>query len=94
MVENTKLGIMYKENKVKMVSKEEYIERVITFLEYLHEDILIQRIFGRAPEENTLFVNWNESWWKIRDEIVDEMVKGTQDRGMKCDYLNGKAIKG
>lgn len=93
VVENTKLGIMYKENKVKMVSKEEYIERVITFLEYLHEDILIQRIIGRAPEENTLFVNWNESWWKIRDEIVDEMVKRNTRQGMKCDYLNGKAIK-
>lgn len=93
VVENTELGRRYKEGKVTLVSKEEYIERVITFLEYLKKDIVVQRIIGRAPEENTLFVNWNESWWKIRDEIVNEMMKRNTRQGVKCNYLNGKAIK-
>ncbi|HHV45803.1 MAG TPA: TIGR01212 family radical SAM protein [Tissierellia bacterium] len=93
VVENTELGRRYREGNVTLVSKEEYIERVITFLEYLKEDILVQRIIGRAPEENTLFVNWNESWWKIRDEIVDEMLRRHTKQGAKCNYLNGKAIK-
>lgn len=93
VVENTELGRRYKEGKVNLVSKEEYVERVITFLEYLKEDIIVQRIIGRAPEENTLFVNWNESWWKIRDEIVNEMLKRNTRQGAKCNYLNGKAIK-
>jgi len=93
VVENTELGRRYREGNVTLVSKEEYIERVITFLEYLKEDILVQRIIGRAPEENTLFVNWNESWWKIRDEIVDEMLRRHTKQGVKCNYLNGKAIK-
>lgn len=84
---------MYKEGgEINLISKEEYIERVITFLEYLDEDIVVQRIIGRAPEENTLFVNWNESWWKIRDEIVDEMERRNTKQGIKCDYLNGKAL--
>lgn len=93
VVENTELGRRYKEGKVTLISKEEYIERVITFLEYLKKDIVVQRIIGRAPEENTLFVNWNESWWKIRDEIVNEMMKRNTRQGIKCNYLNGKAIK-
>lgn len=93
IVEGTQLGKLYKEGKVTLVSKEEYEERVITFLEYLHEDIVIQRLIGRAPEENTLFVNWNESWWKIRDEIVKKMIDRDTRQGIKCDYLNGKAIK-
>jgi len=93
IVEGTQLGRMFKEGKVTLVSKEEYEERVITFLEYLHEDIVVQRIIGRAPEENTLFVNWNESWWKIRDEIVEKMMERNTRQGIKCDYLNGKAIK-
>ncbi len=93
IVEGTQLGKMFKEGKVTLVSKEEYEERVITFLEYLHEDIVVQRIIGRAPEENTLFVNWNESWWKIRDEIVEKMMERNTRQGIKCDYLNGKAIK-
>lgn len=93
IVDGTELGRMYKEGEVSLISKDEYKERVITFLEYLNEDIIVQRIIGRAPEENTLFVNWNESWWKIRDEIVEEMVERNTKQGAKCNYLNGSAIK-
>ncbi len=80
IVDGTILGEMYKNGEVELISKEEYQERVIKFLEYLDEDIVVQRIIGRAPEENSLFVNWNESWWKIRDEIVEEMEKEILNR--------------
>lgn len=93
IVENTVLGSMYKEGNISLVSKEEYIERVIAFLEYLSPNIVVQRLLGRAPEENTLFVNWNESWWKIRDEIISEMEERGTFQGRKCNYLNGKALE-
>ena len=82
IVEGTVLGKMYKNNEVELISKAEYEERVITFLEHLDKDIVVQRIIGRAPEENSLFVNWNESWWKIRDEIVMEMEKRNTRQGI------------
>ena len=84
IVDGTSLGEMYRKGKISLISKEEYKERVITFLEYLHEDIVVQRIIGRAPEENSLFVNWNESWWKIRDEIVLEMEERKRGTGINC----------
>lgn len=93
ILENTKLGEMYKSGEINIISKAEYIERVITFLEYLNKDIVIQRIVGRAPEEGALFVNWNTSWWKIRDEIIETMISRKTYQGIKCDYLNGKALK-
>ncbi|HSH35423.1 TIGR01212 family radical SAM protein [Schnuerera sp.] len=93
ILKGTELGRMYKEGEINLISKEEYKERVITFLEYLDEDIIIQRIIGRAPEKNALFVNWNESWWKIRDEIVKEMENRKTKQGIKYNYLNGKALK-
>ena len=83
IVDGTILGEMYKNGEVELISKEEYQERVIKFLEYLDEDVVVQRIIGRAPEENSLFVNWNESWWKIRDEIVEEMEKRNTKQGIK-----------
>lgn len=93
IVEGTVLGEEYINNEITMISKDEYIERVITFLEHLNPEIVIQRIIGRAPEENTLFVNWQESWWKIRDEIVSQMEERKTYQGIKYDYLNGKALK-
>lgn len=93
VVENTVLATMYKQNKITMLSKEEYVERVTTFLEYLDENIIVQRLIGRAPKEGTLFVNWNTSWWKIKDEILDNMKQKEIRQGIKCDYLNGKPLR-
>ncbi|MBW4829318.1 MAG: TIGR01212 family radical SAM protein [Clostridiaceae bacterium] len=93
ILEGTTLGRMYNEGKISIISKDEYIERVILFLEYLNDNIIVQRIIGRAPEENSLFVNWNESWWKIRDSIVEEMEIRESYQGKNCDYLNGKALR-
>ena len=93
IVDGTALGEMYKKDEIQLISREEYMERVIVFLEHLDPNIIVQRIIARAPEENALFVNWNESWWKIRDEIVQTMVDRGTHQGQKFDYLNGKALK-
>ena len=92
IVEGTEMAEQFKRNEIAMVSKEEYMERVITFLEHLDPEIVVQRIIGRAPEENTLFVNWQESWWRIRDEIVTTMEERNSFQGAKFNYLNGKAL--
>lgn len=92
IVENTVLGNMYKENSIKLISKDEYINRVILFLSYLKEDIVIERLIGRAPKEDTLFVNWNTSWWKIKEEILEKMKNQNIVQGEECNYLNGKAL--
>ncbi|MGO1369554.1 MAG: TIGR01212 family radical SAM protein [Senegalia sp. (in: firmicutes)] len=92
IVENTALGDMYKKDLIKLISKDEYIQRVVLFLKYLKEDIVVERLIGRAPKEDTLFVNWNTSWWKIKEEILKEMEDKNIIQGEKCDYLNGKAL--
>lgn len=73
IVRNTKLAKMYQENKIQMISKEEYENNVIEFLRYIDKDVAISRIVGRAPKEETIFCNWDTSWWKIRDEIIQTM---------------------
>lgn len=91
--EGTVFGDLYKKGKLEITSLEEYIERVIVFLEYLDPDIPVQRLLGRAPEEKTLFVNWDHSWWKIHDMIIKEMERRNSFQGKRYNYLNGKAIK-
>ena len=93
IVDGTYLGELYKNEEINLISKEEYVDRVVEFLAYLKDDIVIQRLIGRAPKENTLFVNWDTSWWKIKDDILDKMDKENLYQGKKCDYLNGKALK-
>ncbi|WP_312811447.1 TIGR01212 family radical SAM protein [Sedimentibacter sp.] len=83
IMENTVMGILYKNKEITVITKDEYVERVVTFLEYLHEDIVVQRLVGRAPEENSLFVNWGISWWKIKDDILDKMKESRRYQGSK-----------
>lgn len=92
ILKGTALGEMYERGEVQMISLEEYVDRVVVFLEHLHPEIAVQRLIGRAPAENTLFCNWGVSWWKIRDMIIEQMVARQSFQGCKCDYLNGKAL--
>ncbi len=83
IMENTKMGIMYKNNEISVTTAEEYIERAVTFLEYLDSDIVVQRLVGRAPKEGSLFVNWGMSWWKIKDGILGKMESEGRLQGSK-----------
>ena len=59
IVENTLLGKMYNEGKIKISSLNDYIERVIRFLEYLSPNVVIHRLVADPPRKGTLFGNWN-----------------------------------
>ncbi|SDE99282.1 hypothetical protein SPACI_033040 [Sporomusa acidovorans DSM 3132] len=93
IVKNTVMADWYQKGEIALISKEEYVERVVAFLEYLHPDIVIQRLIGRAPETNTLFTNWQTGWWKIREAIEEEMLTRDTWQGKQCNYLNGAALK-
>ncbi len=93
IVKNTCMATMYENNEIDIIDVCEYKRRVITFLEYISPDIVVQRIISRAPKKDTLFVNWNTSWWKIRDEIEEQMLKENSYQGKHFDYLNGKVLK-
>lgn len=93
IIKSTVMADQYQRGDIRLISKEEYVERVVTFLEYLDSSIVIQRLIGRAPEINTLFSNWKTGWWKIRDDIDRTLVEQDTWQGKKCDYLNGKAVR-
>jgi radical SAM protein (TIGR01212 family) len=93
IVKNTVMADWYQNGDFALISKEEYVERVVNFLEYLHPDTVVQRLIGRAPETNTLFTNWQTGWWKIREAIERELLVRDTWQGKKCTYLNGQAVK-
>ncbi|EGY77482.1 TIGR01212 family radical SAM protein [Peptoniphilus indolicus] len=86
ILKGTLMGQLYQEGKIDIISLEEYKRRTILFLRHLDSSIVVQRIIGRAPEKNSLFCNWNTSWWKIRDEIVAEM----KEKGFHQGQCKGK----
>ena len=93
IAKNTRLCEAYENGTIALCSKEEYIKRAITFLEYLNPDIAIERLFGRIPEKDAVFCNWGYSWWKLRDELIEIMQTEQICQGDKFHYLNGSKLR-
>lgn len=93
VVKDTVLGKMYERGEFDIISLEEYINRVVLFLEYLDPSVVIQRLVGKGPQGNLYFCNWSTSWWKIKRRIVEVLEERETWQGKKCDYLNGKAVR-
>ena len=93
IVKNTLMAKWYEEKQFELISADEYIERVIAFLRHLDKNIVLQRLVGRAPEENTLFANWSMGWWRIQEEVERRMDERDVRQGDLCNYLNGSAVR-
>jgi len=93
IVRGTKLGEMYERGEFNVISLEEYVRRIITFLEYLDPKVVIQRLVGKGPQSEVLFCNWDASWWKIKTELEHLLEQEDTWQGKKFNYFNGSALK-
>ena len=93
IIKHTVMADWYHAGSIQLISVEEYVKRVVAFLEYTRDDIVFQRLIGRAPKEATEFANWGMGWWKIRDMIDAELLRLDTRQGKKCTYLHGKAVR-
>lgn len=94
IVKNTELANMYEKGELQLKSKEDYQKNVITFLRYIEKDCAIARLVSRAPADETIFCNWDRSWWLIRDEIISYMNENSIHQADKCNNTIFKKIKG
>lgn len=93
ILKDTPLAKMYEDEEFSMGSHYTYIEKAVNFIRYLSPDIVIQRLIGRASEERSIFCNYGMSWWKIKDNIEEQLDFLDAYQGDKCDYLGGSAIR-
>lgn len=83
VIKNTDLGDMYLKEPFKVLSKEEYIDIVINQLEYLNEDIVINRITGDPVKEDLIAPDWLLKKFCVLNDIDKEMVKRNTYQGKK-----------
>ncbi|ACR80438.1 TIGR01212 family radical SAM protein [Kosmotoga olearia] len=88
VVEGTALGKMYKKGLIQICDLHEYIERVITFLEFLDPEIVIHRLVADPPKEGTLFANWGLPKIEIINRIEKKMKEENRLQGGRFNYLN------
>ena len=93
LIKNTPMADLVESGKLEICSMNDYIKRTSLFLAHLSPDIVIQRLLGRAPKEDTIFCNYSTSWWKLKDMIEAYMIANDLYQGCYFDYLGGKAVR-
>ena len=93
LVKNTIMARDYEAGEFSLISAEEYARRVVEFLRYLDPKIVLQRLVGRAPEDNTIFTNWSMGWWRVQDLIDQIMEDEDISQGSAYNYLHGAAVQ-
>ena len=83
ILKNTKLNELYQKEKFHILTKEEYVDIVCDQLEYLREDIVINRITGDPIKEDLVEPTWLIKKFGVLNEIDKEMVRRDSYQGIK-----------
>lgn len=87
VVENTPMADMYRKDAMKICSLEEYVERVVNFLEYLDPDVVIHRLASDPPRKGTIFGNWGLPKIAIINKIEQRLKEKQTYQGRLFNYL-------
>lgn len=86
ILKNTKLEKLYQDNPFHILTKEEYINIVCDQLEYLREEIVINRITGDPSLDELVEPNWLVKKFCVLNDIDKEMVKRDSYQGKKASH--------
>lgn len=83
ILKGTKLAKIYNEKPFHVLTKEEYIDIVCDQLEYINENIVINRITGDPSIDDLIEPNWLVKKFCVLNDIDKEMVKRDTYQGIK-----------
>ena len=83
IIKDTDLADYYKEHTFHILTKEEYIDIVVTQLEYLNPNIVIHRITGDPKKEDLIEPTWLLKKFVVLNDIDKEMKKRNIYQGDK-----------
>ena len=83
ILKNTELEKMYEKEKFKVLTREEYIDIVVEQLEYLREDIVINRLTGDPMISELVEPKWLINKTTILNDIDKEMKRRNSYQGIK-----------
>ena len=81
ITKDTPIEKMYKDNKFKLLTKEEYIDIVIKELEILNPKIVIHRITSDPDKDTLIAPEWLLKKFCVLNDIDKEMVKRNTYQG-------------
>jgi hypothetical protein len=84
IVRHTALGREYVANPFRTFSYVEWIEFVCDFLERLSPAMVVQRLYGWAPNDDLIAPRWDKSKAEILRDVQAELERRDSWQGKKC----------
>lgn len=69
IIENTKLGDIYKQKPFKILSEDEFVDIVSDQISYLKDDIIIHRLGADSKQEDLIAPDWARHKFSVVDKI-------------------------
>lgn len=88
ILKNTNLFKLYLRENFHVLTKEEYVNIVCDQLEYLNENIVINRITGDPDKDELIEPTWLTKKFGVLNEIDKELVKRNTYQGFNRSILN------
>ena len=88
ILKNTKLFSLYLKENFHVLTKEEYVNIVCDQLEYLNENIVINRITGDPKEDDLIEPTWLTKKFGVLNEIDKELKRRNTYQGFRRSILN------
>ena len=85
ILKNTKLEKMYQKEKFHVLTKDEYIDIVVSELELLRPDIVIHRITGDPKVEDLIEPTWLVKKFVVLNDIDKELKKRNTYQGKSLE---------
>ena len=83
IIKGTNLEKLYKETNFHVLTKDEYVDIVCDQLEYLREEIVINRITGDPKIDDLIEPFWLVKKFDVLNSIDKEMVRRNSYQGIK-----------
>jgi len=73
LIKDTPMVNLYKQGKLKFISKDKYIELVVDMLELFPPDVVIHRLTGDGPKDLLIEPLWTLKKWEVLNAIDSEL---------------------
>ena len=81
IIRGTKLAKLYEANPFHLYSPEEYIEVIVSYLEHLRDDIVVERFASQSPKGMLIAPQWGLKNYELTNLIVNKMRREGRRQG-------------
>jgi uncharacterized protein len=83
VVRDTRLGQLFVEGRFEPISRVEYVDLLVAFLEELPPYVVVERISGDAPDDSFLAPAWSREKSLLRRLVEQTLVERETYQGKK-----------